>query len=189
MDGKHGLRAAWSVPIRLLAALLVLAGAGLCQLIILQGVFEPFHVVHSGSMAPGIATGDAVVVREADAGKLKVGEVIVFRDWDNKENLVVHRVVGIEDMGYTRYFSTKGDANPEPDPVRITPGSIVGVCWARVPRFGYLMEDLVSPMGFVFFVLVPVVGGFCLALAHDLAERAVLRRHRRRRFHPMPTAA
>lgn len=188
METNSGLKTVWSIPTRILAMLLVVAGAAVCFLLILQGVFEPFHVVQSGSMAPEIDTGDAVVVKDADVAGIEIGQVIVFRDWENKENLVIHRVVGIEDTGYTRYFSTKGDANPDPDPVRTAAGSIVGVRWATVPRFGYIMEDLSSPLGFLGWVLFPVAGGLTLAFAHDAAERASRKRPRKRRFAPAPTA-
>ena len=161
------------------AVMLVATGFALSLLLIYQGIFEPFHVVRSGSMSPAISTGDAVMVKPVDADRIEVGQVIIFTDWESKDVSVIHRVVGIEDNGYTRFFVTRGDANPEVDPVRTAEGSVVGACGATLPRLGALVDELRTPMGFAAWVLAPILGGLALAFARDAYFRTARRANAR----------
>ena len=90
-------------------------------------------VVTSGSMAPEIQAGDAVVIRQVtSASQLRVGQVITFYP-PKSATLVTHRIVGVayvarvdrdgngvlDDQGKPLtdpYVKTKGDANRIDDP-------------------------------------------------------------------------
>lgn len=81
--------------------------------IILLGVLAftpsgPAHVI-SGSMEPEISVGSTIFI--IPAGRITVGDVIVFRPEGLKQEMIVHRVVEISPEG----FFTRGDAVPQTD--------------------------------------------------------------------------
>lgn len=110
-------------PLRLAASagipLLLLAGLWLSGL---RAV-----VVVSGSMEPAVGIGDIAIVRTGvEPG---IGDIALY---EHGKSLVLHRVVGENPQGFT----TKGDANPAPDPWTVRPGDVRGVMVARLPLAG-----------------------------------------------------
>ncbi len=104
------------------------------------GVFSFFpNVIVSGSMSPAIEIGDVVIVEkihpEEAAKKVKVGDVIQFRDEDIK---VTHRVIDIEedDRGLP-LFITQGDDNPGPDSDPVEADQFVGKVETVIPKVGW----------------------------------------------------
>ncbi len=156
---------------RFAAIVLVLMGMILALLLIYQSLFSTFYTVESGSMSPALSTGDAVVISDVNPDDIQAGQVIVFKDWERTDTFIIHRVVAVEDSGYCKYFTTKGDANSSVDPVRTPQGSVVGTLLVNVPRLGTFLEDLRSPLGFAGAVAVPIIGGLALALAYDIEKR------------------
>ncbi|MFE0178234.1 signal peptidase I [Streptomyces sp. NPDC059002] len=78
--------------------------------------------VLTGSMAPHHPAGALLVTKPLDAHEIRQGDVVLFpppaaHRIDDKP--VVHRVDTIQDTGGTRVMTTKGDANPTPDPWQI----------------------------------------------------------------------
>ncbi|MBO8169571.1 MAG: signal peptidase I [Thermoanaerobacteraceae bacterium] len=118
-----------------------------------------FLVVISGSMEPEIPVGTLVAVKPVSPGSIREGDVITFRDHDNPEVLVTHRVVGLTDNGY---FVTKGDANEAADPVPVSAGDLVGKNFFRLPYIGYL-AIIFKRSGAVFLgtvvVILALIGG------------------------------
>ncbi|MBM4236458.1 MAG: signal peptidase I [Firmicutes bacterium] len=68
----------------------------------------PAHVI-SGSMEPEIRTGSTIFI--VPAGKIDVGEIIVFHPVGTKHEMIVHRVVEETPEGYI----TRGDAVSQTD--------------------------------------------------------------------------
>lgn len=58
----------------------------------------------------GLNLGDVVIVMKAKPSEIKIGNVIVFKKYDNTP--IIHRVVEIKEVNDKYYFTTKGDANP-----------------------------------------------------------------------------
>lgn len=132
----------------LLAVFLALALAG-----ILAPAFGwRLDVVQSGSMSPAIEVGDLVITTPCDPEDIRAGDVICFRSGGA---LVCHRVVAVDEDGRT--FTTKGDANEDPDPVAVTYGNVVGKVAANVPLLGYVVSFLRTPFGWALMVLLAVL--------------------------------
>lgn len=72
--------------------------------------------VQSGSMAPAIPKGAAVVVTPHSFDELKVGQIIVYDPPTPGTALLVHRVVDIQRNGDVFTVQTRGDANDANDP-------------------------------------------------------------------------
>ncbi len=100
------------------------------------GLF-PIHptLVASGSMRPGIDVGDVVIIAEAGADVVREGDVIEFR---RESATIIHRVIEIQEVGSTKLFVTKGDANNAPDPEPVMSGQIIGKAVFTVPKIGWV---------------------------------------------------
>ncbi len=126
---------------------------------------ERLLVVTSGSMAPEIQAGDAVVVRQiSSASQLRIGQVVTFLPRASTL-LITHRITGLvpvvrRDLTDDRavldalgnpvldpYIRTKGDANDTPDP-DLTPATQVRGIVAEVHAgWGFPLGWAHSPMG------------------------------------------
>lgn len=94
--------------------------------------------VASGSMEPGIRTGDVVAAASVPKDELRAKQVILFEDPAVPGRLRLHRIVSIDSTGIV----TKGDANPAVDPMVAKPKAVVGVGVIRIPFIGIPMNWL-----------------------------------------------
>jgi len=114
--------------------------------IILIAIFIPIRVVVTDSMAPTYRTGDLLLIDTDTNFPARLGEVITFTV--NGET-VTHRIVGIEG----NFLVTQGDNNAEAD-AWLTPFTAVeGRPFVHVPKVGYLLLFLKSPIGWMVLVL------------------------------------
>ncbi|MBN2167925.1 MAG: signal peptidase I [Actinobacteria bacterium] len=169
--GGNGSFGPVGAALRFASVLLIVIALSLSFLVIVQGLFSPLHVVVSDSMAPEIQTGDAVMMGEVDARAVEVGEVIVFLDPVDKEDYIIHRVVGIEKIGETPVYTTKGDNNPVSDQEKVAPGLIVGSMSYTIPKVGHFLKFLSSTPGYVACVIIPAVLSFIIAFGLALMEK------------------
>lgn len=102
----------------------------------------------------GFARGDVIVLVGAEPEDIEVGDVIVYEVNRNPAitNInfpIIHRVVGIEDINGSLYYSTKGDGNRdhivelcpnEPCLIetQIPAETLVGKAVARIPLLGHV---------------------------------------------------
>jgi signal peptidase len=112
------------------------------------------RTVVSGSMEPTIEPGSVVVAFPVSAEDLEVGDIIIFRRPDNPEQVVTHRITGI-DQGPPLAIETGGDANNAPDSWSLSPSAVLGKVAFHVPKLGYLVERVDSLAGFLAFLVVP----------------------------------
>jgi signal peptidase len=92
-------------------------------------------IVASGSMQPNLNVGDIAIVVSADPNKVQVGDVIQYQQ---NEEMVLHRVVGSQQTADGMVFITKGDANNAPDQDPVLPSQIVGKLVLKVPELGWV---------------------------------------------------
>ena len=110
--------------------------------------------VLSGSMEPRLKVGSLVVTRPVEPEAIALGDIIIFRRTTVGENLICHRVIGIEESS-PLYFKTKGDANDDPDPFIVPAQNVVGKIYLHVPFLGYGTQFLKTPFGFLLALLIP----------------------------------
>jgi signal peptidase len=91
-------------------------------------------IIGSGSMSGELETGDMLVYEKYDTQDVSVGQIIVF---EKDKQLVIHRVVEIENVDNTLRYYTKGDANDSIDKGFITKSQIIGVSLFKIPLIGY----------------------------------------------------
>jgi signal peptidase len=149
-------------------------------------------VVTSGSMAPEIQAGDAVVIRPVtSASQLRVDQIVTYYPVGSAQ-LVTHRIKAlttvvrrdeqdramldqngnpIEDP----YIKTKGDANESSDP-NLTPSTQVrGIVREIHPAWGYALGWAHSPTGRLLLFAPPLL----MLLGAELLSHVPA--HRRRR--------
>lgn len=96
-----------------------------------------FLQVDSGSMAPAIQTGDAIIIHKERA--YEEGDIITFYQ---EELYITHRIVKKQDT----QFTTKGDANNASDPVQVDQEEIYGKVAQVVPKGGIILRALHDPL-------------------------------------------
>lgn len=137
-------------------ALTLVALVGLLSLLtwgaVQVGWIKPLVVV-SGSMEPGIMTGDLVVAVPTPTAHLEVGDVATIHN-DVTGSLVTHRVVAVEPAadGATWEVRMKGDANESEDGGVYVVGDQVWTPRWQLGGVGYVLAELTRPA-----VAVPLV--------------------------------
>ncbi|MBP6993777.1 signal peptidase I [Candidatus Woesebacteria bacterium] len=112
-----------------------------------------FYTNTSGSMSPIIDTGSLIMVNTKSS--YAIGDIVSYNTLiEGKETVVTHRIVG---YGGNVYI-TKGDANTAIDREVIVPRLIVGKVVLIVPVVGYAITIIKSPIGILFFILIPASG-------------------------------
>lgn len=99
------------------------------------------YVVHTGSMSPTLRPGDAVLDVGAPS-TVAPGNLITFRA-SGPDAVVTHRVVSYVDG----IVQTRGDANESVDPWALPIRNVVGSVAVVLPRAGYVVVYLRSPLG------------------------------------------
>src|SRR5579862_1466975 len=146
------------------------------------GTTSPIVIVETGSMVPTLHIGDVALMESLHGKPPKVGEIVVAPvPPDVQAQLhyppsVTHRVYAFKDGMLT----TKGDANPTPDPFQV-PLSVVHMRLVRViPGAGQFIKFLMSPFGIVWMMVgvIALVGPKLIELARSdgpsVADSAVL---------------
>lgn len=107
--------------------------------------------VQSGSMAPLLQRGDAVIVAR-HVGHLQRGDIVSFVSPQDSRIIVTHRIVGIH--AARRLVQTKGDHNVAPDPW-IAESAVMGTVVYRAPLLGRMLDMLRTPLGLIAIVYTP----------------------------------
>ena len=108
--------------------------------------YEP---VFTGSMEPTIPVGSVVVIKPVDPETLKIGDIICFKL--SEPSSVTHRIFNITDEGFT----TKGDANEDPDQWTVKKENVIGKVVLTIPYIGYIGYFVRTPIGFTLLIIIP----------------------------------
>lgn len=159
-----------------------IAGIALASLLMLASfsVYLAPHLgwridgLRSGSMAPQLNTGDMVITRPVVPEIVEVGDIIIFRSVDKRDNMISHRVIAIEHNSPLS-FKTKGDANENADPFVVPAENLVGELAFHAPLLGYAVLFLQTTSGLMASLVIPgvIILAVCLkSLREELAARA-----------------
>jgi signal peptidase len=96
-------------------------------------------VVLSGSMEPALGTGDVSVVRSIAPLDARPRDIVTFRDPDNAERLITHRVRAMHVQGQAVVFRTRGDANNVSERWRVPANGEIGRVIYRIPKLGWAL--------------------------------------------------
>lgn len=110
-------------------------------------------IVQSGSMEPAISTGALTIIRPI--ANYAVGDVITFGPDTKTRVPTTHRIVASEVLNGTTYYTTKGDANEDPDPRQVAQSAVIGKVLFSIPYLGFLLDFAKKPIGFALLIGVP----------------------------------
>lgn len=112
------------------------------------------YSVNSGSMEPAIPLGSLIFINSAE--NYQEGDIITFRN-NNSKDTTTHRIVGIErdDDIDKLLYTTKGDANEDPDSSQTDHSQVVGKVRFHVPYLGYPVGFAKTQTGFILLIVVP----------------------------------
>ncbi len=112
-------------------------------------------IVLSGSMEPAIKTGSVVFVLPVK--HYEIGNVITFKNNNEKEKSTTHRIKNTEVVEGKMLYITKGDANENVDARKVTENEIIGRTVFWIPYIGYVVDFAKRPIGLLIIILVPGV--------------------------------
>jgi signal peptidase len=145
--------------------------------------------VLTGSMSPDIPAGSVVVIRPADPGTLRVGDVATYQVSPGREVFITHRIVRIDDSTSPASFVFKGDANRGEDNDPVPAGAIRGEVWFHVPHLGAVRDSLQGTAGLGLLAML-LLGGYAVAqVLSALRERRATRDEHRPSGGPDPDEA
>jgi signal peptidase len=116
-------------------------------------------VVQSGSMLPEIKTGS--IVLSIPRPYYQVNEIITFQQ---KDQLVTHRLIEVTQREGQTWFQTKGDANDAADLEKVRPDQVVGKVVFSISGIGYVINLIKNPLGWALFIIAPAT----LLIYHEL---------------------
>jgi signal peptidase len=119
--------------------------------------------VLSGSMVPTVNVGDLVVAAVVTPDKLHDGDLATFRQPDTGR-LITHRIQSILWRGNIADVITRGDANKVGENWSVTADAKVGRVAFRIPRIGYVVGGLGTPLGQLCLAGVAAVLGVWILL-------------------------
>lgn len=112
--------------------------------------YKPF-IVLSGSMEGKILKGDLIITKIIDPEKLKVNDIIAFRDAQG--TVTTHRIIDEVEKDGERLFITKGDNNNAQDQNLVSLQDVEGIYVLRIPGVGSMMKSLSEPTTITILVL------------------------------------
>ena len=112
-----------------------------------------FLIVQSGSMEPTIKLGSVLMVKPAK--DYKIGDIITFKNPKKPKELISHRIVNIENSENKIFYTTKGDANEDPDTEKVAKDEVFGKVLFSVPYLGYAVDFAKKPIGFALIIIIP----------------------------------
>ena len=110
-------------------------------------------IVQSGSMEPSIKTGALVILKPSS--EYHIGDVIMFGEDTKTKVPTTHRIVADEVRSGVFYYTTKGDANEDPDPQQVAQTEVIGKVLFSIPYLGYVLDFAKKPLGFALLIGVP----------------------------------
>jgi signal peptidase len=127
-------------PLRFAAFTVTGFVAGIALALALPLAFDarPLAVL-SGSMEPALGTGDVSVVRSIAPLDARPGDIVTFRDPDDAERLITHRVRAMHVQGEAVVFRTRGDANNASERWRVAANGEIGRVIYRIPELGWVL--------------------------------------------------
>ena len=137
--------------------------------------------VLSSSMEPALPPGTMLVVRplaQDQMHEIRHGDIISYQPNPLDPTLITHRTVGITSVQDGSFiFTTKGDANAEPDaPVRSL--QVRAKLWYSIPGLGWV-NDLVNAHDHRAWI-IPAAAGLLFAYTGYAVGAASVEAHRKR---------
>jgi len=147
------MKALFKIGYRIFVAAVVALGLLLLVSIVPVPGNIKVKIVQSGSMEPAIKVGAVVIIKPSN--EYHIGDVIMFGEDTKTKVPTTHRIVADEVRSGVFYYTTKGDANEDPDPQQIAQSEVIGKVLFSIPYLGYILDFAKKPLGFALLIGVP----------------------------------
>lgn len=111
-------------------------------------------VITSGSMEPVIPTGSVVLIQNTKT--VTTGDIIAFQSPNTSKEIIIHRLIGLNQSETNDGYLTKGDNNNTADAWIVPATNIIGTVIVTIPLVGYMQQLLQNPLWFMVLVGIPV---------------------------------
>jgi signal peptidase len=132
-------------------------------------------IVRSGSMEPAISTGDLITI--APSSSYQQGDIVTFKNPQNKSVLITHRIVLINTKEGTTTYRTKGDANSAVDNFIVPSQNVIGKADHSIMQVGRFLAFAKTKTGFLTFAAIPTGLVILLELNNILKEVKKSKKH------------
>lgn len=112
--------------------------------------------VQTGSMAPAIPPGSAVLVQRVPESAINVGDVLTYIHPENAQQTITHRFIGYQYEDGDKLLTLKGDANDSAD-APVASASVVGKVTHTLPLVGHIINFLRTPVGLGLIIYLPTL--------------------------------
>lgn len=165
-DAGHRPHRAAAVVCRIFGTVILLAVLAVCLPLSVPKLlgYQVYDVV-SGSMDPAIPVHSVVLVQPAAPENIQPGEIVAYR---SGSSVVIHRLV--ENHIVEGELVTKGDANAEPDPLKVGYAGVLGTVTAHIPFIGIYAGALNTLPGKLYAFGFIVAAAMLYLLARELSE-------------------
>ena len=165
-DAERRPHRAAAVVCRVFGTVILLAVLAVCLPLSVPKLlgYQVYDVV-SGSMDPAIPVHSVVLVQPAAPEELQPGEIVAYR---SGSSVVIHRLV--ENHIVEGELVTKGDANAEPDPLKVEYAGVLGTVTAHIPFIGIYAGALNTLPGKLYAFGFIVAAAMLYLLARELSE-------------------
>ena len=152
-----------------ITATLVVAVIGCVALVAFARSSDAVIVV-GGSMDPAIPRGSLISPTPVSDSSLSPGTIVTVVASNGV--LVTHRIIRVLDLADGRFLELRGDANTHVDPALVPASSVMGRVDWHVPRAGFLVGLLGTPLGMLSVVALLLSGTCALWLVEDLEPQS-----------------
>ncbi|MDR1540563.1 MAG: signal peptidase I [Clostridiales bacterium] len=114
-------------------------------------------IIISESMAPAINKGAYIISRQANAGSIRVGDIISYYADPELKTTQTHRVETILISNGSLSFVTKGDANSVTDRDPVLPRDILGVAALKIEGLGSVLLFIRQPLNLALCILIMLI--------------------------------
>lgn len=165
-DAERRPHRAAAVACRIFGTVILLAVLAVCLPLSVPKLlgYQVYDVV-SGSMDPAIPVHSVVLVQPAAPENIQPGEIVAYR---SGSSVVIHRLV--ENHIVEGELVTKGDANAEPDPLKVGYADVLGTVTAHIPFIGIYAGALNTLLGKLYAFGFIVAAAMLYLLARELSE-------------------
>mgnify|MGYP004622617431 FL=1 len=165
-DAKRRPHRAAAAVCRIFGTVILLAVLAVCLPLSVPKLlgYQVYDVV-SGSMDPAIPVHSVVLVQTAAPEDIQPREIVAYR---SGSSVVIHRLV--ENHIVEGELVTKGDANAEPDPLKVGYADVLGTVTAHLPFIGIYAGALNTLPGKLYAFGFIVAAAMLYLLAHELSE-------------------
>ena len=142
-------------------------------------------IVWSSSMEKEIYVGDLVIIKNIEVNKLKVNDIVAYKD--SSGYVVTHRIVKVKKEYGTLKSVTKGDNNNIEDSELVSSKDIEGIYVRKLSGMGNVILTMQEKSTLIITLIVVIVGGILFIIVDNsklyIDERKELEEYRRNKSH------